>query len=184
MQAIQLEDLVPQGAQFTLRKTEKTYRMNAVSLADEMWINQTFGESLGEIFKNIKMKEICRIVFRLLDDEDKEDFLARDVTIINEMGEKLTQRMGGSELMFLLISGYAEKIEIFEALLQTIGISRPMLNQLKDEVGAPIREEKKTPRTGHMSSTSSRRSTDGPRNTSSPGRPKRSLTGSKRSKRV
>jgi hypothetical protein len=180
MDAIQLEDLIPQGATFTLRKTEKTYRLNAVSLGDELWMNQQFGESLSDIFQNIRMKEICRIVFRLLDDEDKEDFAARDVTIMNELGEKVTNRIGGAELLFLMVSGFQEKIEIFEALLQTIGISRPILNKMKEEVGAPTKpEEKKTPQTGRTSLTSSRTNMDGRRNTSSHVRPKRSLTGSK-----
>jgi hypothetical protein len=133
METIRLEDLIPEGAEITLKKTGKTYRLKPISLSDELWLNKTFGAELDSIFRQIKMKEVCRIVFHQLEDEDKEDFLARDVTIINEEGEKATHRIGGAELLFILISGYKEKLEIFEALLKTIGISRPVMEKLKQE---------------------------------------------------
>jgi hypothetical protein len=141
MEQIKLEDLVPEGATFALKKTGKTYRLRPVSLSDELWMNRTFGAEIESVFRQIKMKEICRIVFHQLEEEDKVDFLAQDVTIINEEGEKITQRIGGAELLFILISGYAEKISIFQALLATIGVSRPMLDKLEQDITST---EKKT----------------------------------------
>jgi hypothetical protein len=139
---VKLEDLVPEGAEFKLKKTEKTYRLKPFSLSDELWMNKVFGNDIEKIFREVRMKEVCRIVFHQLEDEDKEDFLARDVTVINEQGEKLTQRLGGAELFSLFISGQTEKIKIFEALLQTIGISRPMLDEFKKDSESST--EKKT----------------------------------------
>lgn len=177
MEAIQLEDIVPQGASFHLKKTDKTYHLNPVMLSDELWMQQTFGAELEIILKEVRMKEICRIVFRLMTDEDKQDFLKKEVQFINEEGDSMTKSIGGAELLFLLVSGFNEKIAIFEALLRTIGVSRPIQDALTDVV------EKKTQMKlepiGHKSSTSSRPSMDGRVKRSSPVRPKRSVSGSK-----
>lgn len=179
MQSIRIEDIVPQGAKFKLRSTGRSYKINALSLADEIWINEEFGKGLEDIFKQVKMKEICRIIFRLMDEGDKEEFAAQDVTIMNEQGEKITKRLGGSELLFLMISGFQEKIDIFQALLQTIGVSRPLMDKLSEE---EKKNEPVSPQTGLPPLTFSRASTGGRRNTSSRARPAKSRSGSSRSK--
>lgn len=180
MDTIRLEDIIPEGATFSLKKTGKTYRLNPVNLSDELWMSNTFGEKLDDIFKNIRMKDICRIVFRLMVEEDKQDFKAIDVQFINEEGETLDKRMGGAELLFIQVSGYPEKIEIFQALLTTIGVSRPMQEKLesgekKSQLKRPI---------GQQPLTSSRMSMDGQQKKSSPAQRKKLRTGLKPSKSV
>lgn len=181
MDTIRLEDIIPEGATFTLRKTGKTYRLNPVNLSDELWMSNTFGERLDDIFKNIRMKDICRIVFRLMDEDDKQDFAAKDVAFMNEEGETLEKRMGGAELLFVLVSGYAEKIEIFQALLTTIGVSRPMQEALEEADAEGGEKKSQLKQTGQQPSTSSRMSTVGQRLKSSPAPRKKLRTESKRS---
>lgn len=142
MEAIKLEDLVPEGSEFTLKKTGKTYRLKPITLHDELWLQKTFGDEIEKIFRQIRMKEVCRIVFHQLEEEDKEDFLSREVTFINEEGEKQSVKMGGAELLFALISGHAEKVKIFEALLRTIGISRPLMEKLEADTKAEEAQKK------------------------------------------
>ena len=163
IEEIKLEDLVPTGASFTLRKTGKTYRLNAISLGDEMWMQETFGEGLSAVFSKMKMKEVCRILFHQLVEEDKADFAATDVVFMNEEGETLRKRVGGAELLYIQVSGFAEKIEIFEALMQTLGCSRPVLEKLT----GVEREKKSLQPTGPESLTFSRMSTPGQPNMSS-----------------
>jgi hypothetical protein len=147
MKPIRLEDLIPQAASFTLKKTGNTYHLRPINLQDEIWLKKAFGDQIDVIFREVRMPEICRLVFHQLEDADKEEFLAKNVTIINEEGEKLTVRMGGAELLFASISGHAEKIKIFEAILQTIGVSRPMLEDASASTPASnsdVALEKKT----------------------------------------
>lgn len=159
MNEIKLEDIIPQGSSFTLKRTEKTYYLKPVSLADELWISQTFGDQLQEIMSQVKMKEICRIVFRLLEDDSKQEFRAKDVELINEEGESMTVRLGGAELLMCLVSGYGEKIQIIEALMDTLGASRPV----RDKLTKAEEDQKKSQKPiGQKSSTSSQPSTDGP----------------------
>jgi hypothetical protein len=152
MQPIDLNDIVPEGASFSLRKTGKIYRLRPINLSDEIWLQKNFGTGLDAVFREVKMKEICRIAFHQMVEEDKEEFLARDVTVINEEGEKLSVRMGGAELLFVNISGHTEKLAVFEALLHTVGVSRPMIDKLSAEEASTSKEQvsdqKKTELTG------------------------------------
>ncbi len=154
---IELKDIVPRGATIKLSMKNRTYRLRAVTLDDEIWMNETFGSTLEDIFKNLKMKEVCKIVFHQMEEEDKQDFLAIDVEFINEKGEKLLKRMGGSDLLMIHILGYSEKIALYEALMETIGLSRPLQKKLSEE------EKKSSPLPiGPKSSISSPMNTDGP----------------------
>jgi hypothetical protein len=139
MKPIELKDLNPQGAEITLRKTGKTYRLRPVNLADEKWMAETFGNDLEKIFRDIQMVQIMRIVFHQLEHEDKVDFRQQDVEFMNEEGVTITKKIGGAELLFWMIEGMEEKIQIFQALMKTIGISRAMID------GELSEEEKKSP---------------------------------------
>ena len=139
MKPIDLKDLNPQGAEITLRKTGKTYRLRPVNLADEKWMGETFGSDLEKIFRDINMVQIMRIVFHQMEHEDKADFRQQEVEFMNEEGVSLKKKIGGAELLFWMIEGMEEKLQIFQALMQTIGISRAMMDE-------PLSaEEKKSP---------------------------------------
>lgn len=129
--SIKLEDLIPEEAEFTLALTKKTYKLRRFTLEDELWLKNRFGDELEKVFREIRMKEICQIVFHQL--VDKSEFLKREVKIINEEGDEITETKGGAELLFCMISGMNEKLEIFNALLATIGISRPIQEKLAKE---------------------------------------------------
>jgi hypothetical protein len=139
---IKIEELVPEDATFTLKKTGKTYRLRAITVSDEIWITRTFGERIESIFKEVKMEDVCKVIFHQLEKDDKEDFLAKDVDIINEEGERLKVKIGGAELLSALISGHSEKLHLFEALLTTMGLSRPIRDKI--EGSEPQETEKKT----------------------------------------
>lgn len=129
MNTIELKDLNPQGAEIKLRKTGKTYRLRPVNLADEKWMAETFGKELESVFRDIHMVKIMRIVFHQLEHEDKADFKQQDVEFMNEEGVTITKKIGGAELLFWMIEGMEEKIQIFQALMTTIGISKAMLEE-------------------------------------------------------
>lgn len=162
--AIKLEDLIPQTGKFTLSVTGKTYRLNPVTVIDELWMADEFGGRLEEIFAKMQMMEICRIVFRLMFAEDKKDFKKKTVKVINEEGDEESYELGGAELLAAMIRGVNEKIAVHQALLVTIGVSRPLQKKLaaEAEAEAPAEEQKKSPkgkRAGLRSSTTSRANT-------------------------
>lgn len=113
---INVEDLIPEAGEFTLKRTGKSYRVRPVNLQDEIWMIKTFGgeSAVEEIFTKVKFWEIGRIVYHQL--EDKSGFKPVDVTIENENGESFQSKMGGVELLLSLVEGAKEKEAIYSAL--------------------------------------------------------------------
>lgn len=130
---VKLEDIIPRQASFSLRqKPDVVFKMRPVSLRDEVWMKNTFGADLPKILEEMQMRQVCRIIFHLLEEESKEHFVKTTVTIINEEGDKVSETLGGAELLYALVSGFDEKMTVFQALLETIGISRPVQEKLVD----------------------------------------------------
>lgn len=121
-----LMDLKPQESSFYLRAAKREFVMNPITLADEVWLDEVYGQDkIQEIFANVNIKEISRIVFRLIKPEDKVFFKTRTVYFITEDGEEVEKELGGVELLQTMISGNEEKLAIINALLENIGVSRP-----------------------------------------------------------
>jgi len=161
-----LSELIPESAEFKLRITGKIYHLRPVTLADESWMAKTFGKEVDKIV-DMSPVTLSRVVFRLMTEESKKDFLEKDVTFIDESGHEIHQKLGGSELLLHCISGVNEKIEVMQAFLQTLGISRPMQDEIiKEEEKKNQVNQSKTSIGGKLS-TSSAQNMDGLQNISS-----------------
>lgn len=171
---VNLEDLIPQASVFELAKTGKTYRVRPISLEDEVWLAETFGPSLQRLLTEVNFAALARIAFHQMELEDQKEFLAKDVEIVNDEGEKATVRIGGYKLLLGMLSGRPEKDRLCTAVLETFGISRPIVERLEKK----ILEEQATALAAEGKSPVASRSTGPKRLTSSPpntaGRPKRS----------
>lgn len=178
MKPISLSDLTPEGATFTLHSTPGVeYKLRPINLADENWLAETFGKDLDAVFREVRMMPIARICFHQMETESKRMFAQQDVVFINEEGVETTKKIGGAELLFWQMQGgMNEKMEVFLALMKTIGISRDLITQSVDNpelAKAALEVKKKNPSsrpTGRGSLTSSRKRTGGPRSTSGRGR--------------
>lgn len=166
---MKLEEIIPKRTELKLSSSKKVYHLRPVSLEDEIWMHEQYGDELQKIIGEMRTKEVCRIAYRLL--EEKEDFLEKNVTLVDERGKKVTEKRGGIELLYCMMLGLDDKMAVLRALLAAIGISRPMLDKVIAE------EEKKRARiaaTGKSFSTSSPTSTAGLPNISSRARSKKS----------
>lgn len=125
-----LAQLQPKAAKFILDSMgeKKEFLLRPVTLADEVWLNENF-DDISEVFDNLRMDKIARIVFRLLTDESKLFFKAQDVVTVDEEGNEKTIRVGGVEMLQMAISGYSNKINVVVALLECIGFSRPEVSK-------------------------------------------------------
>lgn len=159
---LKLEDLKPEPSSFTLDSNGKTYHLRPVSLDDELWLRKTFGDRLQEVFTNLEMENLSRIVFHQLTPADQCDFLPEKRTFINEEGHRFEETVGGYRLLMVQMQGgVEEKVRIIDALLKTIGASRP---KLEAAAGGGGEAQKKSPPkkpTGPRSSKTSRRPTAG-----------------------
>lgn len=127
---MKLEDIAPRRAKISLNATKKSYEIRPISIADELWLQERFGDKLEESVNQGKIRDIAAIIYHQMDEDDKRDFAAQDVTIMNEAGESETLRIGGEKLFFSMVHGPAEKLELYKALLVTLGISQPVIDEL------------------------------------------------------
>jgi len=139
-----LQDITPQESTFKLKVSgDRVFTMNPINLSDEIWLDNTFGSEIGKIFESVNIKEISRIVFRLLKNEDKAFFKKQVVELVDENGEASEIELGGVALLQSMISGWDEKTRILEALLLNIGISRPDVIESDDQPGESVEDGEK-----------------------------------------
>ena len=122
-----------------------------------------FGSDISKIFRELQMMPIAEMAYHQM--IDRSDFVKQKVKFINDEGEEAFHEIGGIKLFFSMIQGMNEKITIVQALMATIGISRPMMEKMVE--GS---EEKKSPLvqpTTPKSSTPLATNTDGQQSTSS-----------------
>lgn len=166
---MELKDVVPRRAVLKLSATGGEYHLRPINLADEIWLADRFGDSLQANLNEGNMRAVAAIVFHQMEEADKKDFSARDVSLMNEEGETQTIRLGGEKLLSAMVQGPVEKIEMYKALMVTLGISQPLIDAI--DTGEKKSEPASNPEkpSGKKSSTSSRPSTDGRRNISKRG---------------
>jgi hypothetical protein len=132
---MELTSLVPRDIKFNLTSIkDREFTMKAITLADKIWLDENFPNGqIAEIFLNINIKEICRIIFRLLTPEDKLFFKKQKVKIVNEEGDEEEIEIGGVALLQSLISGgIGEELELVNALLKNMGYSDNQIEDIKN----------------------------------------------------
>lgn len=139
---INLEDLTRTPSEFTLSNGKK-FTLRPCNLADESWMQRTFGKDLEMIFKEIKVEEISRIVFHMMEPESKAEFSPVEIKEVDEDGITSITKIGGVALFRTLVVDTKDKMAILQALLETIGVSRPVQDQLMTD-----QQEKKSPLIG------------------------------------
>lgn len=163
---MKLEDLLPEAPEFRISSTGKVYRLRPPNMRDQVWFQNRYGSTDG--YKNAiqgeDWNEIAVVVFYLLSQEDKRDFLAADVKIIDETGVEKMVHHTGPEMLLVSLAGIGEMLEVMKALTKAICISNPLAEAMaKKKLTEMHRAIKQTPQgkpTGPERSISSARSTD------------------------
>ena len=155
---IDLKDLIPEPSDVTLTVNGelKTFTLRAFSLSDRVWVTHKFGERVQEIFSQLNMPEICKIVYHQLEDGDKELFQAQDVEYFDDDGEKKKTRLTGPQvLMSCIKGGPLEEVKVIQSLLKCIGVSEPILSKSEEEKIESKKKQKtnRKKRTGRKSLT-------------------------------
>ncbi|OFZ54976.1 MAG: hypothetical protein A2428_03120 [Bdellovibrionales bacterium RIFOXYC1_FULL_54_43] len=161
MRPIKLEELVPLPGEFYLRATQKTYHLRPVSIEDRVWITSKYGSELQQIFREVRAKEIAAIAFHQLTDKDKADFKKKTVEIVDEEGNTKETELGGVVVLRMLIQGNDEITAVLTALLHTIGISEPLIEEMAADADSELAQKKNENVTGERSLTSLPANMDG-----------------------
>lgn len=121
-------DLIPEDS--TVKLGDKEYNLRRIELNDEAWMARTFGDDLQIIFTELRMPEICKIVFHQM--KDKADFTAIEVTDHDDDGVIQTRLVTGPELLMRKVIGKRQQFDVVASLLKTLGFSRPILDEAED----------------------------------------------------
>lgn len=115
---LKLEDLVPQKAAFKLSTLDNEITLRPWSLRVRFWALEKYGqERLQEILQTQSLKELCDIVFYMLSDEDKKRFKSFDDFLDS-------------------VQTTQDILNLSMALLGTIGLSEPVIEQIRKEMHA------------------------------------------------
>lgn len=133
-QPASLEDMIPEPGEFTLKSTGATVHvLKPISVADESWCRQVLGDHPIHILQSQKLMPICRVIYHQL--LDKTPFLAQTELRVDDEGEHKEVRVSGPEILAEAIIGQKEQLEMYCALLKTIGISQPMIDKTLEAGG-------------------------------------------------
>ena len=165
---MKLEDILPENPDFRIGSTGKVYRLRPPNMHDQVWLKKRYGNGEGyqKAIEGEDWAEIATVAFYLLSNEDKRDFLAADVKIIDDMGKEKTVHHSGPEMLLISLSGIKDMLAVMQALTRAVFISNPIAEELakkkiremqaKPEKTLPLPPKPATPKP----SISSARSTD------------------------
>lgn len=159
-----LTDLIPDTAQFTLSSTGKTYDLRNPNLEDRVEMVRLCGgseQAVMEVFTQKKWDHICKIVYRLI--VDKSDFMASKETIIDDDGIKKEVLITGPIRLLRAIKTQAEAIQVLGALTCSITSSEPLI---KEYLQNEVKKNNLAQLIGEKSSTSSPVNMDTPQSNS------------------
>jgi len=152
---IDITTLIPQEAKIELYHDEKlkAYTLRPLTLRDEAWLKASFGDKIEVIFKEMQMDKIARVIFRLL--VEKADFASIQVDEYNDDGDSVSVKVTGPQRVMEAIRGQGHQVKVLQGLLETMGLSRPVMEELEKDskVKKKVSPKKKSKRTGEISST-------------------------------
>jgi hypothetical protein len=124
---LKLEQMFPKKASFRLKATGKEYTLRNITLEDQVFIANEYGEKLIEIFTPpIDLDALSRIIYRLI--INKGDFKSIVIKDYDDDGNETEKAYGGYKLLQKLISG--EEVEdVIWAFNECQGISRPVVKE-------------------------------------------------------
>lgn len=140
---MKLEDLQPKRSSFYLSAFDKEFYLKPFNLEDEIWLKQEYGERVNEFFNHLNpdFHELCRVIYRKL--EDKSEFKTREFIEVDEEGNENSIKLGGVDALKRSIIGQKEKYDVFYALNECIGVSRPQLEQVDKKKAKKKKAKKK-----------------------------------------
>lgn len=132
-QPVSLADLDPMPGEFFLKKTKKTYTIRPITIGDQKFLKHMFGDedAIKAMFEGMDHEKLSKLVYFLMDQQGRKDFLSQEIEEINEEGIVATKTVSGPEALMNSIEYPSEFLEVFKALIKTIGISNAVIDKIE-----------------------------------------------------
>ena len=138
MKKMELKDCIPSKPIFKIKsRPGKEFAIRAPNMADQAWFIEQFNSLHGAqaVIADRKWAEICRIVYRLMDDSSRREFLAEVSQGVDDSGVAYERTELGWQVLLKNLSGIEEASSMMAALTRAIMNSNPIIEKaITDEV--------------------------------------------------
>ncbi len=130
---MKLDDIRPKKSEFHLKLLGETCFLDPITLDHEMSFMEKLGDDwVNNILSENNLDNLLWVVYRLLSKESKALFIRRDITVYDDDGIESIKSIGGVALLKKTISGAKESESLVVALVENIGLSRPIPDEETD----------------------------------------------------
>lgn len=132
---LKLSDLVKQDSTFTLKKNGKVYRLRKVNIRDEAWLEDRGLLDISGLIDTQQLTKVFMVVYHQL--VEKDDFPPVMRREHDDNGSPVERLVPGHEVLMEALdenSATSECEEIFSAVLEVFGWSRPLREQIRKHV--------------------------------------------------
>ena len=145
MQKFNINDLLPRKSTFDLSIPDKTFNLRPCTPQDLISLKD-MDIDIEEVMKNPISADVCKVVLYLMEYEDAKEFKKIELKTINiETGEEEVNNIGGYKLLMKLIASLKEHLEMFLALLNSMGFSEKVIGEIREATLNPEDSQTKTP---------------------------------------
>lgn len=168
--AIDLADLIPKDSELSLEVNGKkeTFKIRMINMDDHVWFKKAFGNNpnvLQDAISGMDAEKVVKIVYRLMDQEGKKHFPAMTIKEIDDDGNMTEKTISGPENLRRNLKWPQGLMDVTKALLEVVGLSSPVLDDMDLEVlkkNDPITGTPSEVRTGVASTMQWPQNTDTP----------------------
>jgi hypothetical protein len=145
MQKFNINDLLPRKSTFDLSIPDKTFNLRPCTPQDLISLKD-MDIDIEEVMKNPISADVCKVVLYLMEYEDAKEFKKIELKTINiETGEEEVNNIGGYKLLMKLIASLKEHLEMFLALLNSMGFSEKVIGEIRETTLNPEDSQTNTP---------------------------------------
>jgi len=138
---MELQDLVPRNVKWEPvldndgEEKQLSFSFRKFTIRDEAWLAENYpGEKLTKVFSEWDINEICRIAYMQLAPASKRELMGIEFIDLDERGEEFEIAKTGPEKLQMLVAGLGEQKTLIEMLLETRGLSLPVVEKMYDKM--------------------------------------------------
>ena len=132
MENFKITDLLPRKSSFELSIPNRTFNLRPCTPSDLIEL-KTKGIDVEALMKNPVSEDICKVVLFLMEYNDAKEFKKIELKTINiDTGEEEVNKVGGYKLLIKFIASLKEQLEMFLALLTSMGFTEKVISEIKE----------------------------------------------------
>ena len=134
MENFKVTDLLPKKADFYLSIPDRKFTLRPCTPKDLIDLKDR-GLDVEDVLKNPISAEVCKVILFLMDFEDAQFFMKKELKTIDiDTGDIQIEDVGGYNLLLRFVASVKEQMEMFFSMLISMGFDELALDKIKNEV--------------------------------------------------